>query len=34
MTSLQIPYAFTNDKLPMSPQVAEKGQDFLVSKMR
>ena len=28
MTSLQIPYAFTNDKLPMSPQVAEKGQDF------
>ncbi len=28
MTSLQIPYAFTNDKLPVSPQVAEKGQDF------
>ena len=28
MPSLQIPYAFTNDKLPVSPQVAEKGQDF------
>ena len=28
MPSLQIPYAFTNNKLPVSPQVAEKGQDF------
>ena len=28
MPSLQIPYAFTNDKLPVSPQIAEKGQDF------
>lgn len=28
MKSLQIPYAFTNDQLPVSPQVAEKGQDF------
>ena len=28
MPSLRIPYAFTNNKLPVSPQVAEKGQDF------
>ncbi|MYA99710.1 hypothetical protein F4X90_08525, partial [Candidatus Poribacteria bacterium] len=28
MTSLQIPYAFTDDKLPVSPQGGEKGQDF------
>ena len=28
MTNLQIPYAYTNDKLPVSPEVAEKGQNF------
>ena len=28
MPSLQIPYALTNNKLPVSPQVAQKGQDF------
>ena len=28
MTNLQIPYAYTSDKTPMSPEVAEKGQDF------
>ena len=28
MPSLRIPYAFINNKLPVSPQVAEKGQDF------
>ena len=28
MTNLQIPYAYTNNKLPVSPQVAEKGQNF------
>ena len=29
MPSLQIPYAFTNNKLPVSPHVAKKGQHFL-----
>ena len=29
MTNLQIPYAYTSNKLPMSPEVAEKGQNFL-----
>ena len=29
MINLQIPYAYTSDKLPVSPQVAKKGQDFL-----
>ena len=28
MTNLQIPYAYTPNKTPMSPEVAEKGQDF------
>ena len=28
MTNLQIPYAYTSNKTPMSPEVAEKGQDF------
>lgn len=28
MTNLQIPYAYTTNKLPVSPQVAKKGQDF------
>ena len=28
MTNLQIPYAYTNDKLPVSPEVAEKGKNF------
>ena len=28
MTNLQIPYAYTNNKIPISPEVAEKGQDF------
>ena len=28
MTNLQIPYAYTNNKIPTSPEVAEKGQDF------
>ena len=28
MLSLQIPYAFTNNKIPVSPHVAKKGQDF------
>ena len=29
MPSLQIPYAFTNNKIPLSPEVAKKGQHFL-----
>ncbi len=28
MTNLQIPYAYTPNKTPVSPEVAEKGQDF------
>ena len=28
MTNLQIPYAYTTSKIPMSPEVAKKGQDF------
>ena len=28
MTTLQIPYALTNNKLPVSPQVAEKGEVY------
>ena len=28
MPSLQIPYAFTNNKIPLSPEVAKKGQHF------
>lgn len=29
MTDLQIPYAYTGNKTPISPEVAEKGGDFL-----
>ena len=29
MTHLQIPYAYTTNKHPVSPEAAEKGQDFL-----
>ena len=29
MTNLQIPYAYTTNKLPVSPEAAEKGQNFL-----
>ena len=28
MTNLQIPYAYATSKIPVSPEVAEKGQDF------
>ena len=28
MTNLQIPYAYTNNKLPVSPEAAKKGQNF------
>lgn len=28
MTNLQIPYAYSSNKIPISPEVAEKGQDF------
>ena len=28
MTNLQIPYAYTSNKIPISPEVAEKGQNF------
>lgn len=28
MTNLQIPYAYASKKVPVSPEVAEKGQDF------
>ena len=28
MTILQIPYAYTSNKIPISPEMAEKGQDF------
>ena len=28
MTKLQIPYAYTPKKVPVSPEVAEKGQEF------
>ena len=29
MTNLQIPYAYITSKIPISPEMAEKGQDFL-----
>ena len=28
MTILQIPYAYTTSKIPISPEMAEKGQNF------